>query len=120
MRRIAAGIAASYDLAVDVAYTREFVPTLNDPAATAAAVAAARTALGADHVSEMGAPMTGSEDFARFLRVAPGCFGFIGNGEGSAPLHNPGFDFNDAAIPAGVGYFTALVRQQLPLSDEIS
>ena len=120
MRRIAAGIAITYDLAVDVAYTREFVPTINDSAATTAAVAAARMALGADHVSEMRAPMTGSEDFARFLQVVPGCFGFIGNGEASAPLHNPGFDFNDAAIPVGAAYFTALVRQQLPLSDKKS
>ena len=118
MRRIAAGIASSYDLAVDVSYTREFVPTHNDVAATAAAVSAARMALGADRVGEMREPMTGSEDFARFLQAVPGCFGFIGNGAASAPLHNPGFDFNDAAIPAGVGYFTALVRQQLPLSDE--
>jgi hippurate hydrolase len=120
MRRIAAGIAITYDLAVDVTYTREFVPTINDSAATTAAVAAARMALGADHVSEMRAPMTGSEDFARFLQVVPGCFGFIGNGEASAPLHNPGFDFNDAAIPVGAAYFTALVRQQLPLSDKKS
>jgi hippurate hydrolase len=55
-----------------------------------------------------------SEDFARFLAHVPGCFAFIGNGLGSAPLHNPGYDFDDAAIPQGVGYFVALARQRLP------
>ncbi len=60
--------------------------------------------------------MTGSEDFARFLAHVPGCFVFLGNGEESAPLHNPTFDFNDAALPFGVAYHVALVRRRLPVS----
>jgi hippurate hydrolase len=114
MRRIAAGIAAAYGLDHEVTYTREFIPTLNDPGATEAAMRAAAAALGVERVSTMREPMTGSEDFARFLGATPGCFAFIGNGEESAPLHNPNFDFNDAIIPAGVAYYVALVRQQLP------
>ncbi|EHL99457.1 amidohydrolase [Acetobacteraceae bacterium AT-5844] len=113
MRRIAGGIALSHDCTVDVTYTREFVPTINDPAAADAALGAARVALGEDHVKMLENPNTGSEDFARFLEHVPGCFAFLGNGETSMPLHNPGYDFNDEAIPFGVDYFVQLVRQQL-------
>jgi hippurate hydrolase len=114
MRRIAAGTAAAHGVEAAVTYSREFVATINDPAATAAALAAARRALGPAAVAEAAEPHTGSEDFARFLQQAPGCFAFIGNGEASAPLHNPGFDFNDAVLPHGVRYLVQLVRDRLP------
>jgi hippurate hydrolase len=114
MRRIAAGTAASYDVACDVTYTREFVPTINDPEAAVAALAAARTVLGSENVGEAPEPHTGSEDFARFLQQTPGCFAFIGNGEHSKPLHNPEYDFNDEALPHGTNYFVQIVRDRLP------
>lgn len=114
LRRIAEGTAAAYDLACEISYTREFVPTINHPEATAAALAAAASALGRDNVAELGEPGTGSEDFARFLQHAPGCFGFIGNGADSKPLHNPEYDFNDDALPTGVRFFVQVARDRLP------
>lgn len=113
LRRIAAGTAISYDVTCDVTYTREFVPTINDPDATTAALAAARTVLGDDNVAVASEPGTGSEDFARFLHHVPGCYAFIGNGEGSVPAHNPAFDFNDDALPTGTGFFVQIVRDRL-------
>jgi metal-dependent amidase/aminoacylase/carboxypeptidase family protein len=67
MRRIATGTAATYDVACDVTYTRVFVPTVNHPDLAAAALSAAREALGGENVGEAADPNTGSEDFARFL-----------------------------------------------------
>ena len=58
--------------------------------------------------------MTASEDFARFLEHVPGCFVFVGNGEHSAPLHNPAYDFNDDAIPVGCSYWARLVETAMP------
>lgn len=117
LRRIAAGTATSYGLDCEVTYTREFVPTMNDAEAAAAALAAASAVFGSGNVAEAGEPHTGSEDFARFLQHAPGCFAFIGNGEGSKPLHNPCYDFNDDALPHGVNWFVQLVRDRLPLRE---
>ena len=39
------------------------------------------------------------------LEARPGAYINIGNGDtaGSCPVHNPGYDFNDAAIPYGAG-----------------
>ena len=116
MRKIAAGVAAAHGLEVTVDYRREFVPLINEPAATAAAVAAAETVFRAGAVKGDRAPITASEDFARFLNHVPGCFGFIGNGMDSLPLHNAGFDFNDEALFYGARYFTALARERLPVA----
>ncbi len=108
--------AVYYGVAAAVTYTREFVPLLNDPALTDDALAAARTALGPQAAAVARAPLAASEDFARFLAHVPGCFVFLGNGEESAPLHNPTFDFDAAALPFGAAYHVALVRRRLPVS----
>ncbi len=93
------------------------MPTINDPEAEAAALAAARTVLGSEDIGEAGAPNTGSEDFARFLQQAPGCFAFIGNGETLKPLHNPEHDFNDDALPHGTSFFVQIVRDRLSIRE---
>ncbi len=58
-------------------------------------------------------PMTGSEDFAHFLKHAPGVFVFLGNGN-SAPLHNPRYDFDDDGLIHGVDFHAAIARRRLP------
>jgi hippurate hydrolase len=116
MRIIAEGTALSYNVAAEVAYTREFVPLLNDAALVDEAFAAARSVFDADHISPAREPMTASEDFARFLEHMPGCFVFVGNGKESAPLHNPTYDFNDAGLLFGARFHAAIVRQRLPLA----
>lgn len=116
MRRIAEGIAAAHGCTAEVGYSREFVALINDPTATAAAVRAAETVFGADNVSGACAPITASEDFARFLERVPGCFGFIGNGVDSLPLHNAGYDFNDAILTNGARWLATIARQRLPLA----
>ena len=70
-------------------------------------------ALGAQRVGTSGAPFTASEDFARFLAHTPGCFAFLGAGEGP-PLHNRAYDFNDALLLDGARVFAQIVRQRLP------
>jgi len=114
MRIIAEGTALTYNCDVETVYTREFVPLINDAEATDAALAAAAAVFGADATSGASDLNTASEDFARFLDHAPGCFAFIGNGEASAPLHNPTFDFNDAALVGGMRFHAAIARQRLP------
>jgi hippurate hydrolase len=114
MRRMAEGVAIQYGVTATVRYDREFVPTLNDPDLAEAMMTAAGP--GSKTTAIRAEPMTGSEDFARFLTHAPGCFGFIGNGEGSAPLHNPAYDFNDAALWHGAQVHVAIARQRLPES----
>ncbi|CAN7397331.1 M20 aminoacylase family protein [Mesorhizobium caraganae] len=111
MRIIAEGTAAAYNVSAEVTYTREFVPLQNDAELVDEAFAAARRVL-AD-VGVAAEPMTGSEDFARFLDHVPGCFVFLGNGEASVPLHNSSYDFNDDGLLHGTNFHVAIVRQRL-------
>ncbi|KOF17288.1 amidohydrolase [Ensifer adhaerens] len=117
MRTIAKGTADAYGCEVEVNYTREFVPLLNDPALVDQAFAAAGVVFGTENVAIAAEPMTGSEDFARFLAHVPGCFVFIGNGRDSAPLHNPHYDFNDDALILGARFHAEITRQRLAAPD---
>lgn len=114
MRRIAAAIAEAHGVTAQLAYSREFVPLVNDPVLAAAMLAAGAPV--SRTVTECATPMTASEDFARFLDHVPGCFAYIGNGEDSAPLHAPQYDFNDAALLHGVAVHVAIARARLPVS----
>ena len=114
IRIIAQGIALAYNVSVEVGYTRRCLPTINDEDLTTEALTAAALVFGQDAAITAKAPAPGSEDFAQFLKYVPGCYGFIGNGEGSAPLHNPTYDFNDAALLGGAGFHAAIARRRLP------
>lgn len=111
---IAQGTAQSYNLSAELHYTREFVPLVNDETMVQEAFAAARTVFDDGNVSVAREPMTGSEDFARFLDHVPGCFAYVGNGEDSAPLHNPRYDFDDGGLIHGARYHAAIARRRLP------
>jgi len=113
MRRIAQGVALAHGCEVEVAYSREFVPLVNHAGPTAEAVRAAMGVFEPGGVKDDRAPITASEDFAQFLLRVPGCFGFIGNGADSLPLHNAGFDFDDRSLIYGARYFAALARSRL-------
>lgn len=49
------------------------------------------------------APVMAGDDFGEFLGVLPGAYAFLGNGDlaPEAGLHQPKYDFNDAAIAPG-------------------
>lgn len=118
MRALCVGIATAHGATCEVAYTHEFVPTVNWPEPVSAAVAAAQAVVGVTHVDANVAPMMISEDFGAFLQAVPGAFVFIGNGAtgtpGGVPLHNSIYDFNDAILPIGARYFAEIVKQRLP------
>ena len=120
MRQIVAGICAAHGAEGEVLYRNDFVPTVNSPAETAAAVAAAREVASDasyDLQVDPDCPTCGaSEDFARMLREKPGCYMLLGNGlEGHCgnSLHNPHYDLNDEILPIGRDYWCALVRREL-------
>jgi hippurate hydrolase len=47
-------------------------------------------------------PSMAAEDFAFYLEDHDGAMFWLGLGPDSAPLHNPMFDFNDAALRPGI------------------
>ena len=90
-----------------------YPPTVNHPAETELALAAMRAVAGPERVRDDLRPVMGAEDFAFVLRQVPGAYVFVGNGD-TAGLHNPKYDFNDAAIAHGVAYWIELAKRALP------
>jgi hippurate hydrolase len=117
MRRVALGVGAAHGCTIEVDYSREFVPVVNDAALTGHAVQAAQMVAAPGNVNSEAAKIGGSEDFARLLAHVPGNFIMMGNGD-SAALHNPSYDFNDDVLPLGVEYFATLARQRLPVDQK--
>lgn len=58
-------------------------------------------------------PQRWSEDFGQFGKGAKAAMFWLGSGEDQPQLHNPDFDFPDAAIPAGAGIFLHTLRNLL-------
>ena len=115
VRAIGAGIAATYDVTVDLFYDRGYPATVNDPAKAAFAVEVAREVVGAANVEPEVTREMGAEDFSYMLEARPGAYVFLGTGPG-ASLHHPEYDFNDAVAPIGASFFARLVETAQPVT----
>ncbi len=125
MQDMATGIAAGFNATVDFGFKRNYPPLLNHPEQTATAVDAMRAVVGLDKVNDNVEPTMGAEDFAFMLQAKPGCYVFLGNGEGDhraaghglgpCQLHNASYDFNDNLLPIGSSYWIRLAEMSLPL-----
>jgi hippurate hydrolase len=92
---IAHAQAAVYGATATVDYDRRYPCLYNHPKETEFCKQVVRDWAGDEALIEV-PPVTGSEDFAFFLEKVPGCYVFIGNGEGEdggCMVHNPSYDF---------------------------
>lgn len=114
IRKLAASHADGYGAQIDIEYDRGYPVLVNSEAETVFARQVAEEMVGTERVIAPFPAVTGSEDFAFFLQKKPGCFLRLGNGESSALLHNPKYDFNDDNLTVGAAYWTRLVERWLP------
>lgn len=122
MRDVAQHIAAAFGATCSFEFSRNYPPTINTKAESEFARQVMVKIVGGDQVLAQ-EPTMGAEDFAYMLQVKPGCYAFIGNGEGShravghgegpCMLHNPSYDFNDRLLPLGATYWVRLVEAWL-------
>jgi amidohydrolase len=120
MRTIAEHTAAAFDAEVDFQFKRNYPPLINHAQETAFAVGVMESIVGTANVDSHVEPSMGAEDFAFILQEKPGCYVFIGNGEGAhrsaghglgpCNLHNPSYDFNDELLPIGATYWVRLAE----------
>lgn len=120
MFNIAKATAAAHECKINFRFTRQSPPTINDQQQTQFAVAIMESIVGSNHVDKNVQPTMGAEDFSSMLNVLPGCYAFIGNGDGMhrelghglgpCMLHNPSYDFNDDILPLGASYWVKLAR----------
>lgn len=120
MRAIAEHTAEAFDAKVEFRFHRNYPPLINHAKETAFAVEVLQSIVGAEKVNAQVEPTMGAEDFAYMLQGKPGCYVFIGNGEGDhrsaghglgpCNLHNPSYDFNDDLLPIGATYWVRLAE----------
>ncbi|HEY3911067.1 MAG TPA: M20 aminoacylase family protein [Stellaceae bacterium] len=119
MRRIAAGVASGFGAAAELDFRVIFPPLVNNEAETRFVADAAAELVGEGNVNRDGNLVMASEDFSYMLEQRPGAYIQIGNGDGAdgtgggCEVHNPGYDFNDAALPLGASLFARLVEKKL-------
>jgi len=104
---------------VDVDYHWRYPALVNHDGPTRFAREVARQVFGQEALLDDLQPLTGSEDFSFLLEACPGSYLIVGNGEGDhhatggCSPHNPGYDFNDAALPVAATYWVNLAEQFL-------
>jgi hippurate hydrolase len=120
MRAIAEHTAQAFDASVEFNFKRNYPPLINTEEETRFASEVLAAIVGTENVdTHVEATMT-AEDFAFMLQEKPGCYVFIGNGEGDhrsaghglgpCNLHNPSYDFNDELLPIGATYWVRLAE----------
>ncbi len=123
MREIAEHTAAAFNATITFEFKRNYPPLINHATETEFAIGVMKDVVGDAGVLTNVEPTMGSEDFAFMLLEKPGCYVFIGNGDGAhrdvghglgpCNLHNPSYDFNDDLLPIGASYWVRLAERFL-------
>jgi amidohydrolase len=117
MRALAQATAAGFGATAELNFREITVPVINTEAEARRIGDTAAALVGEAHVDRGWPAVMGSEDFSYMLQECPGAYLLVGNGTGDAggcEVHNPRYDFNDAAIPYGGGVLAAIVETELP------
>lgn len=112
MRTVAAGIAATFEMEIDVEIRSIFDVLVNHEAQSDAAARSIAKIVGAENLLTDVAPIMGSEDFADMLRAVPGAYFWVGHG-GDVPVHNPGFVLDEAILPIGSSLLATVATDRL-------
>ena len=115
MRRVAESVAAGFGAMAELDFRVLFPPLVNHADETQFIADCAAEVVGETSVNRSGPVTMASEDYAFMLKAVPGAYIQIGNGdgEGACEVHNPGYDFNDGALPLGASLFVRLVERRL-------
>jgi amidohydrolase len=101
IERILGGIASAHRASYEFEYVEGYSSVVNDPGLTALV----REVAGKRLVEYP--PLMAGEDFCAYLRVAPGCFFFVGaGGPGAFPHHHQRFTIDEGALPVGIETLT--------------
>ncbi len=123
LRKLAHGIAQAHGCTAEISFVRASPPVVNHVKEAQFAANVMREVVGDHKVNENHAAVMSAEDFAHMLKAKPGCYAFIGNGEGdhrmpghgagTCLIHSTSYDFNDAILPVGATYFSTLAKRWL-------
>ena len=116
MVQIVRGIELSFNVHISLVFDYLVPPVINSSAETLLLEQALADEDSGINVVPQTTTMMASEDFAWMLAQRPGCYFFLGNGEGEpygCSIHNAHYDFNDQNIVLGAHCWTLLVEKYL-------
>lgn len=102
--------AEAFGARAEVNYMKGYPVMVNSDEQTEFAAEVATAVSGACDEAPL---VMGGEDFAYMLEERPGAYILVGNGD-TAMVHNPDYDFNDEAIPAGCSWWAEIVERRMP------
>lgn len=113
LRELVEGMAKAAGCTAAIEYVRYYPATINDAQCARHVLETSRELFGWAVVPE--GPAATSEDFAFMLRKVPGAYVWLGQGSAAhaAPLHHPGYDFNDEVLATGAALLAALAERRL-------
>ena len=115
MRAICAGMAAAFQVEIDVDIRDIFRVLVNQEEHSRVVAEAAQAVVGPANVKTRAQPKMGSEDFADMLQAVPGAYFWLGH-DGSVPVHNPAFTLDDKILPVGASIFARIIETRLPVA----
>ena len=115
MRAICAGLAASFDVEIDVDIRDIFSVLVNSEPHARIVADVAREVVGVRECFDHAAAEDGQRGFRRYAACVARRLFLVG-ARGLDPLHNPGFVLDDAILPVGASLFARLIETRMPRS----
>ena len=119
IRRVAEGIAATYEMQASVEIKLGYPVTVNDAPSVDFALDVAESLLGEGKAVHMPSPIMGAEDFSYVLNQIPGAMVFLGgtpeglNPATAPPNHSNRVMFDEASMAHGVALYSSLALRTL-------
>jgi hippurate hydrolase len=118
MKTLTTSVAAGFGATATIDFKVLVPPLMNERDATQQFIETAKELVGADNVNTNGAASMASDDFSFMLEKRRGAYmivGITGGNQGTALLHTPEYDFNDAAIPSGAALLARVAERELAI-----
>ncbi len=121
IRRVAEGVAAAHELAVEVEVRLGYPVTVNGADFTEFSMGVAADLIGADRMLRLPNPVMGAEDFSYVIERIPGTMMFLGatphdrNPATAAPNHSNRVMFDEEAMVDGAAIYAAVALRHLGL-----
>jgi amidohydrolase len=107
------GICQASGAKYEFEYKLPYIPTINSAEYVEMAESVTVECFGAAMWTKLKKSSMGGEDFSYYLQECPGVYCNIGMGENYTDIHNPKFDFNDAALAKGITFLVMMTLKTM-------
>lgn len=119
--QIVKGICKAHKAKFKISYNSLGSVLSNHKGMTELAKNTAQELFGKQSIQELEKPSMGGEDFAEYLKNAPGCFIYLGVRKNESktmiPWHHPQFDLDESSLPKGAYLLAGIAKKFLKIGE---